>query len=141
VIFITMFVSFFLGDVLWGIERSQVLWLFSGFAGNMLVPFTNAGLFTIMRTQVPPRIQGRVFAARDTLQYFTIPIALFLGGFLADRVFEPFMQAVSPAQGFLSAIAGSGKGSGMALMFLLTGIVGCVSSLICLKNPRYRELD
>ena len=140
-IFQTMFFSFAAGDILWGLGGSPILWILAGFGGFFLVPLTTAGMSVIMRTHVPMPMQGRVFAARDTLQYFTIPIALGLSGILADRVFEPFMRGASPVQAALSILVGSGKGAGMALMFLLTGIVGCAASLVQLKNPAYRTFD
>ena len=65
----------------------------------------NANLTTIMRTQVPIDMQGRVFAARDTLQYITIPLGLTLGGQLADRVFEPFMASGSPLAAFSRSLS------------------------------------
>jgi len=66
---------------------------------------------------------------------------LFLSGVLADHVFEPFMAADSPVQQALTAVFGTGKGSGIAVMFFITGVVGCVTSFMCLRNRAYRELD
>ncbi len=139
--FWTMIVSFFLGDVLWGLGRSAPVWIFSSFCGNMLVPFTGACMFSIMCTNVPTELQGRVFSARDTLQYCTIPLGLFLGGFLADHVFEPFMAQSSPLQQAISLLTGVGAGSGMAVIFLITGLTGVISSLIAIRNPIYKRLD
>ena len=113
----------------------------AAFAGNLLLPFITANMTTIMRTKVPVQMQGRVFSTRDTLQFFTIPLGLFLSGVLADKVFEPFMQTVSPFQQFISILVGTGKGSGMAVMFLITGTVGFLASLLALLNPIYKELD
>jgi DHA3 family macrolide efflux protein-like MFS transporter len=141
VIFLSCAVSFVLGDVLWSLERSAVPWMLSAFFGNLPIPFLSANMTAIMRTKVPVELQGRVFSARDTLQYATIPVGLFWGGFLADYIFEPFMAAASPLQQLLTHIFGSGKGSGMAIMFMLTGIAGVVSNLLCLKNPVFQELD
>lgn len=140
-VFCTMALSFLLGDIVWGLGKTGWLWVFAGFAGNVLVPFTNACMFTLMRENVPTPMQGRVFAARDTLQYFTIPIALFMGGYLADYVFEPLMAGSSPLRDMLAAIFGSGSGSGMAIIFFITGAVGVISSLICLRTPMFKELD
>lgn len=140
-VFWTMIVSFFLGDVLWGLGRSAPIWIFSSFCGNMLVPFTGACMFSIMCTSVPTELQGRVFSARDTLQYCTIPLGLFLGGFLADHVFEPFMAQSSPLQQAISLLTGVGAGSGMAVIFLITGLTGVISSLIAIRNPIYKRLD
>ncbi len=139
--FWTMILSFFLGDVLWSMGRSAPIWIFAAFFGNVLVPFTGACMSTIMRTNVPTELQGRVFSARDTLQYCTNPLGLFLGGFLADYVFEPFMTQSSPLQQALSILTGLGVGSGMALIFLMTGLTGVISSIIAIRNPIFKRLD
>jgi hypothetical protein len=96
---------------------------------------------TLMRERVPLEMQGRVFSAKSTLQNFTIPPALLLGGLLADAVFEPFMGTDSPAQRVLSGFFGAGKGSGIGLMFFIAGIAGMAVSFTRLKSPVYRELD
>lgn len=146
VIFLSCAVSFLLCDCLWGVGRNVAIWAFAAFAGNLPLPFLNANLTTIMRTKVPVEMQGRVFSTRDTFQYITIPIGLFLGGFLADRIFEPFMLArasanAAPVQQMLSNLVGTGKGSGMAVIFLITGTVGFLVSLLSSKNPIYKNLD
>jgi len=140
-IFLTMALSFFLGDIFWGLGKNAVIWIIASFCGNVLVPFTSASIAAIMRINVPIEMQGRVFSARDTLQFFTIPIAFFIGGFLSDKVLEPFMSGNSTLQSMFSMLVGSGKGSGMAILFLFTGIVGVVSSLVNLKNPIFKSLD
>lgn len=141
VIFVACGTSFFLCDLLWGLGRTLPIWVFAAFAGNVPLPFLGANLTTIMRTKVPVQLQGRVFSARDTLQYCTIPLGLYLGGVLADHVFEPFMQAHSPLQQWLSTLAGSGAGSGMAVMFIITGTIGAAASFLCLRDKDYRTLD
>ena len=83
----------------------------------------------------------RVFSAKSTLQNFTIPPALLLGGLLADTVFEPFMLTESPAQQVLSGFFGTGKGAGIGLMFFIVGIAGMAVSFARLRKPVYRELD
>ena len=94
-----------------------------------------------MRSNVPIPLQGRIFALRDTIQFLPIPIGLYLGGFMADHVFEPFMQSQSPIQNILSVLVGTGKGSGMAVIMLMTGIAGFTASLISSRNTIYRQLD
>lgn len=141
VIFISLAVSFLIADILWAVGRNAWVWVFAAFAGNLPLPFISSNMTTILRTKVPLEKQGRVFSTRDTLQYFTRPIALFLAGIIADKIFEPFMQSTSPLQQLLSMIVGTGKGSGMAVIFLITGITGVISSLLCLRNPVFKELD
>jgi MFS family permease len=141
VIFLSLAFSFILANVLWAVGQNAWVWVFAAFAGNLPLPFLSANLTAVMRTNIPAQMQGRVFSTRDTLQFFTIPLGLFLSAVLADNVFEPFMQTVSELQRFLSIAVGSGKGSGMAVMFLITGTIGSLSSLLALRNPVYRELD
>lgn len=141
VIFLSCAISFLLCDALWGIGQNTAIWVFAAFAGNLPLPFLSANLTTIMRTKVPVEMQGRVFSTRDTFQYITIPIGFFIGGLLADHVFEPFMLNTSSVQQALSRLVGTGKGSGMAVIFLITGTVGFLASLLSLKNPIYKDLD
>ncbi len=141
VIFLSCAVSFLLCDLLWGIGRNVEIWVFAAFAGNLPLPFLNANLTTIMRTKVPIEMQGRVFSTRDTFQFITIPIGLFLGGFLADHIFEPFMLSTSSAQQILASLVGTGKGSGMAVIFLITGVVGFLVSILSSKKAIYKSLD
>lgn len=39
--------------------------------------------------------RGRVYAVRNTFQFFTIPLGYLAGGLLVDRVFEPLMAQKS----------------------------------------------
>ena len=141
VIFFACGISFLLGDVGQSLTRALPLWIAAAFASNVPMAFLNANLSAIMRTNVPIEMQGRVFSARDTIQYSTIPVGLFLGGVLADYVFEPFMNTSSPQQQILSLVFGTGKGAGVAVIFFIVGVVGFVTSFMCLKNPIYKKLD
>jgi MFS family permease len=141
VIFISCGLSFLLSDVTLGLTRSLPFWIAAAFAGNLPLSFLNANLTAIMRRNVPIEMQGRVFSARDTIQYSTIPVGLFLGGILADYVFEPFMASGSPLASALLLVVGAGKGSGIALIFLLVGILGTVTSFLSVRDPVYLELD
>ena len=109
--------------------------------GWMLVPVMSASQNVIMRNVVPVELQGRVYACRNTLQFFTIPVGLTLGGFMVDEVCEPFMVANS-SNGLLTALFGTGKGSGAALMMLILGVSGTVLCLAAgrkLKKYHYTE--
>lgn len=89
----------------------------------------NANLDSINRLNIPVDMQGRVFAVRNSLQFFTIPLGYFLGGLLVDRVFEPVMAAQG-ADSILTRLFGADKGSGAAFLFAvlwLAGIGVCLS--------------
>lgn len=140
-IFLACGISFLLGDVGQALSCSLPLWVIAAFVSNVPMAFLNANLTAVMRLHVPIAMQGRVFSARDTIQYSTIPLGLFLGGLLADHVFEPLMAGTSSLSHTLSMLFGSGKGAGIAVMFFIVGVTGFITSLLCLKNPIYRQLD
>ena len=56
-----------------------------------------------------------------------LPIGLFLGGFLVDRVCEPYMSNSGYAISFLF---GEGKGSGAAMVLFILGVAGTVMCLV-----------
>ena len=133
--------SFLFGDVLMGVGRSTVIWSLAGIAASVPIAFINAGQTVVLYKRVPEEIQGRIFAVRNALQYSTIPIGIFLGGFLADYVFEPFMMTDNAVTFILHKIVGAGTGSGMAVMFLCTGMMGALFSFISYQQKDIRDLD
>ena len=131
----------FAGNIIQSLTSRPWLWCAATFGSYVLAAIMNVNEETLMREKVPPEMQGRVFSAKSTLQNFTIPPALLLGGLLADTVFEPFMMGKSPAQQALSGLFGTGKGAGIGLMFFIIGIAGMLISFTRLKKPVYRELN
>jgi MFS family permease len=131
-IYITMLISLGSENFILAFAREPYFWVLAQVIGWILVPVMSTNLEVILRNSVPVDLQGRVYACRNTFQFFTIPIGLFLGGFLVDHVCEPFMKR----QGYreiLAILFGSGKGSGAALMMFILGIVG---SSMCLVTGR-----
>ena len=131
----------FVGNIVQSLTLRPLVWCIAAFVSYMTAAVMNANLTAIMREQVPPEMQGRVFSAKDTLQNCTIPLALFLGGILADYAAEPFMSSDSPAQKLLSYFFGAGSGAGIAVMFFFVGSLGVCISLSRLKKPVYNELN
>jgi hypothetical protein len=87
-----------------------------------------ANMDVLFRTKIPIEMQGRVYSARNTLQFFTIPLGYLCGGILVDKVFEPFMSG-QQGDSLLIFLFGSGKGSGAALLFFVIGVLGAISCL------------
>ncbi len=128
VIYLTMLVSLSMENFLLAFTRTPVLWCLGQLIGWLPVPIMNANLDVILRASIPVEMQGRVYSCRNTLQFFTIPVGFFLGGFLVDQVCEPLM-AQAAMDGGLVRLFGAGKGSGAAMVMFLLGAVG---TLICL---------
>lgn len=109
--------------------NNTVVWCIGAVLGWLCIPYMNANLDVIFRTQIPPEMQGRVYSCRNTLQFFTIPIGFLSGGIMVDKIFEPFMSKTENAS-FLHTVFGSGKGSGAAMMFAFIGVIGVIVCLI-----------
>ena len=140
VIFVGCAVTCF-GNVVQSLTHTPKAWCVAAFISYLSAAILNANLDTVMRTNVPIEMQGRVFSAKDMLQNCTIPLGLFLGGVLADHVFEPFMATTSPLQAILSKFFGSGSGAGIAVMFFCVGVLGTVISITRLRKSIYNELN
>lgn len=116
-----------------------IVWCIGAALGWLAIPLMSANYDVILRENVPKELQGRVYSVRNTLQFFTIPIGYFLGGFLVDHVFEPFMADRN--NGLLTALFGTEKGSGAALLFFIIGITGTLVCIIFRRIKYIRELE
>lgn len=108
---------------------TAVGWCVFAFVQYLSAAVMNVHWDAFMRSHVPATLQARVYSAKDTLQNITIPLGLYLGGMLADEVFEPLMQSPLHLANILQRMFGTGRGSGIALLFLLTAAAGMMASL------------
>lgn len=135
VVYYTMLISLGTENFLLAFSREPIVWCIGQIIGWVLVPVMSANYDVIFKTTVPVELQGRVYACRNTMQFFTIPIGLFLGGFMVDNVCEPFMAGYGN-QPVLAALFGVGKGSGAALMMFIIGVAGVLICLIAGRKLR-----
>ncbi len=140
VVCLTLLLSMSTENFLLAFGRTLPVWCVGAFLGWIAIPLMSTNLDAILRLAIPQEIQGRVFACRNTLQFFTIPVGYFLGGLLVDAVFEPLM-AVQPAESLLVSLFGAGKGSGAAMCFALQAVMGVAVCLIFMRNRHIRQLQ
>ena len=139
VIYLSMLFSLATENYLLAFSRSPVLWCIGQILGWIFVPVMSTNQNVIMKNTIPANLQGRVYACRNTLQFFTIPIGLLFGGFMVDEVCEPIMSTSGRTLQFLF---GTGKGSGAALMMFILGVTGTVMCLVFghkLKKYNYTD--
>ncbi len=129
VIVVTMLFSLGTENFLLAFARTPLWWCLAQLIGWSVVPVMNANLDVILRSTIPAEMQGRVYACRNTVQFFTIPIGTFAGGFLVDRVCGPWMTQAAP-DGPLAALFGAGKGAGAALVMFMLGVAGVAMCLL-----------
>lgn len=120
--------------------KSLPVWCAGAALGWVGIPVMNANLDVLVRGKVPVELQGRVYAARNALQFFTIPVGYLLGGLLVDSLFEPL--AAGLGEGSLWALLfGTGKGSGAAGLFLVLGFLGVLTCLIFRRDKHIWALE
>ena len=127
-------------NLLLAFGQSLWVWCLGAFLGWIAIPWMSTNLEAVLRLTIPEEIQGRVFAARNSFQFFTIPVGYFLGGLLVDRVFEPLM-ASQEGRGMLAGCFGAGKGSGAAFFFAILWLMGIGVCLLFRRNRHIWRLD
>ncbi len=118
--------------------NNTIAWCIGAVLGWLFIPLMSANYDVIFRSTVPKEMLGRIYSVRNTLQFFSIPVGYFLGGFLVDSVFEPFM--VGTENTLLLNIFGTEKGSGAALLFFVIGIASVIVCAVFSRIKALREL-
>jgi DHA3 family macrolide efflux protein-like MFS transporter len=123
--------SFILGDILFGIGQTNLVWVFAAVATALFFPFMVGCEMAIWQEKVPAYMQGRVLNIVSTFRNAALVIGYLAGGLLADHIFEPAMlhHGTWLADTF-GGMVGTGAGAGMALMFVITGILGAIAGLV-----------
>lgn len=118
-------------------------WLIAVVAPAFLftVPIVGSSFTAILQTRTPPDVQGRVFATVRMLAMIAMPLSYFLAGPLADQVFEPAMAPGGVLAGVLGGWIGTGAGRGIAVMFMVSGLVLAVSALAAYGSPQIRAVE
>ncbi|MCW8930410.1 MAG: MFS transporter [Gammaproteobacteria bacterium] len=113
--------------------------------GAFMVMFTMPIIITsnqvIWQRKVAPEIQGRVFGLRTTIGNAFLPLAFLLAGTLADRVFEPLMQANTVLSQTIGHIIGTGDGRGIVLQMMILGMMTLLLVLLGYFQPQLRFLE
>ena len=127
-------------NLLLAVGRNVYVWCLGAFLGWIFIPLMNSNLDAVMRLGIPKDIQGRVFAARNSFQFFTIPLGYLLGGALVDNVFEPLMAKYG-SNAVLQMLFETGKGSGAKMFFFVLWIAGIFVCLAFRKNKHILALE
>lgn len=133
--------SFLVCDFLMAISRTLGGWAFAGFLAELSIPFIVSPYYALWQENIPADVQGKVFATREMVQVTSQPVGFLAGGLLADQLFEPFMLGGGWLPDLFGSLVGTGPGTGMAVMFLCTSLLGGLTGLLGLLSPSIRALD
>lgn len=127
--------------ILMGLGQKIPVWAVASFMGAAIIPILNGSNQAIWQAKVAPDLQGRVFSVRRLIAQITAPVAMLLAGPLADFVFEPAMSPEGVLAPIFGNLVGTSPGSGMALMFLISGTLGVFVGCAGYATPIVREVE
>lgn len=133
--------SSLLGQALLGLGQGPILWAAGAFFLSFFVPLINGSNQAIWQAKVAPDVQGRVFAVRRLIAWFTLPLSRLVAGPLADDLFEPAMRAGSALADTFASLVGTGPGAGMSLILLFSGLIAAVVCLSAYLIPLIRNAE
>jgi DHA3 family macrolide efflux protein-like MFS transporter len=136
-----MAASSLLGALVLGLGAGPSVWAVGAFFSLFFLPIINGSNQAIWQAKVAPDVQGRVFATRRLIAQISAPVAMLAAGPLADYLFEPSMAVGGPLTSAFSGLVGTGPGAGMALMLVITGILGTLVGLGGYAVPVVRNAE
>jgi DHA3 family multidrug efflux protein-like MFS transporter len=106
----------------------------------VLMPFAEAAEQTVLQRVVPYERQGRVFGFAQSVEQSAAPLTAFLIGPVTQFVVVPFMTDGAGADA-IGSWFGTGQARAIALVFVVTGLVGLLATLLALTSRQYRALS
>ncbi|MHA7240516.1 MFS transporter [Arthrobacter sp. TMS1-12-1] len=119
----------------WGWLYVLGIWLYL-----VLVPFVEAAEQTVIQRVVPLPRQGRVFGFAMAFESGAAPITAFLIAPIAQFWIIPYARSVEGAAR-LAPLLGEGTSRGIALVFLVAGIVIIAAAVLAFLTPVYRRVS
>jgi amino acid adenylation domain-containing protein len=130
-----------LGRILYGVGNEMIAWAIALLFVHYCIPFIDGYAQSIWQEKVEPAAQGRVFGARQFIEDLTVPIAALVAGPLVDDVLEPWMADGKGGADLFGWMVGSGAGAGMALVFVVIGVLGVLVAIVGFAMPTLRNIE
>ncbi|MBC7590495.1 MAG: MFS transporter [Salinibacterium sp.] len=105
-----------------------------------LIPAVEAAEQTVIQKVVPFRTQGRVFGFAAAFESAAAPITAFLIAPIAEFLIIPYMNS-GAGRSSLGWLLGEGQARGIALVFLVAGLVMAVAAVGALFTKSYRRIS
>ncbi|MEM7344679.1 MAG: MFS transporter, partial [Chloroflexota bacterium] len=130
-----------IGAFLAGLRESS--WLIA--AGMLMIGIAFVFMIglnrVIWQVKAAPEILGRIFAIRVALGVGAQSLGILIAGPLAEQIFEPLMVEDGPLSATVGQFIGTGPGRGMALMYILLGVLLIALVIVSLLIRQVRRLE
>lgn len=141
---ITLVLSLFLSGIFFaglGLSTQIFVVTAAGFLFFATLPFINTSIEVLIRKNIDNRQQGRVWSIISMITYFGSIIAFAVAGFLADHIFNPLLVSSGLLAGTVGRVIGVGVGRGIALIFILSGIMIALIAALIWRNSHIKSLE
>lgn len=136
---LTLIIMAMLGSVM-AIREFWPLFVACVFLYMCIVPIIEATEQTIIQRVIPFKQQGRVFGFAASIESAAAPITAFLIGPIAEFLIIPHMKTAEGQTQF-SWLLGTGEARGIALIFLVAGIILLIAAILAFTTNSYRKLS
>jgi DHA3 family multidrug efflux protein-like MFS transporter len=125
--------------ILFPLQPSIVLVAMGAFVWMSMFPYIEATEQTIIQKVVPAARQGRVFGFAHSVEQAATPLTAFLIGPITQLFFIPLMTTGIGAR-LIGGWFGTGEGRGIAVVFILAGVIGLLVTSVAQRSSAYAKL-
>lgn len=127
--------------IVFGIKEN--IWLIgtSGFLFFAMLPFANASLDYLIRTNIKNELQGRAWGLIGFVSQMGYVAAYAASGLLADYLFTPLLMPEGAFASTVGKVFGTGAGRGTGFLIALAGAALCITALLLFKIKSISRLE
>lgn len=124
-----------------GISGSKGLICFFGFLFFSTLPYANASMDYLVRTNLDAEVQGKAWGFIGLISQLGYAVSYIFSGLIADYVVSPLMKSNLLMERLVHAIFGGGEGNSFALVILFSGVGLSLSGILLSRSKAVIQLE
>lgn len=124
-----------------GFRENVIFICVFGFLFFATLPFANATLDFLVRTNIDPSVQGRAWSLIGIISQIGFVISYAFAGILADFVFTPLLVDGGGLANSVGKIIGTGSGRGIGFLIIMAGLLLSVTAIILYQLKIVKKLE
>ncbi|MDR0301627.1 MAG: MFS transporter [Treponema sp.] len=133
------FAGLFMG--VFGLRENIFLIGAAGFLIFMTLPFANASIDYLIRTNIDNEVQGRSWGLIGVISQIGYVAAFAVSGPLADYVFMPLLLDNGFLSGSIGKLTGVGTGRGIGLLIIVAGFMLALTAAVLYQIKPVKKLE